>query len=125
MSYAAYAAKQAASETPRELEIRAISHVTRQLVEANAPHAEPMQRTRALNNNRRLWSLLVQDLSEPANQLPDALKARYISLGLFVQKTCMAAMMGRQDLAGLIAINNDVLDALGRQGQAAACATAA
>ncbi len=125
MSYAAYAARQAASESPRDLEIRAISHVTRQLVDANRPGADRMVRIRALNGNRKLWSLLVQDLSEPANLLPDALKGRYISLGLFAQKASMTAMNDKNDLSAIIAINNDVLEALNRQNSALSPATAA
>ena len=125
MSYAAYAARQAASESPRDLEIRAISHVTRQLVDANRPGADRMTRIRALNGNRKLWSLLVQDLSEPANLLPDALKGRYISLGLFAQKVSMTAMNDKSDLSAIIAINNDVLEALNRQNSALSPATAA
>ena len=119
MSYAAYAARQAAAESPRDLEIRAISHVTRQLSDANKPDADKIARLRALNGNSKLWSLLMQDLQEPANGLPDMLKARYISLGLFAQKTSVAAMTNDKDLSSVIAINNDVLEALNLQSAAA------
>ena len=37
MTYAAYAGVQNAIESARDLEIRAISHITRQLIEANRP----------------------------------------------------------------------------------------
>ena len=125
MSYAAYAARQSANETPRDLEIRAISHVTRQLAEANKPGADKIDRVRALNGNSKLWSLLMQDLEEPANLLPDVLKARYISLGIFAQKTSVAAMTNDKDLSAVIAINNDVLEALNLQKPATAPATGA
>jgi flagellar biosynthesis regulator FlaF len=125
MSYAAYAARQSATETPRDLEIRAISHVTRQLSDANKPGADRIERIRALNGNSKLWSLLMQDLEEPANLLPDVLKARYISLGIFAQKTSVAAMTNDKDLSTVIAINNDVLEALNLQKPATAPATGA
>lgn len=115
MSYAAYAQAQNATESPRDLEIRAIAHITRQLIEANKAEAEPMARIRSLNGNMRLWSLLMQDLSDPGNSLPEDLKARYISLGLFARRTSMAALSGASDLSPLIRINTDVLDALDRQ----------
>ena len=54
MSYAAYAGAQKASETPRDLEMRAVSHVTRQLVDANEPSTDPIGRIRALNDNIKL-----------------------------------------------------------------------
>jgi flagellar biosynthesis activator protein FlaF len=120
MSYAAYAGVQNANESPRDLEIRAISHITRQLIEANQPGAEPIDRTRALNGNMRLWSLLIQDLSDPGNALPDALKGRYISLGLFARRTSLKALTTPTDLGLLIRLNTDVLEALDRQRQSQA-----
>jgi flagellar biosynthesis regulator FlaF len=120
MSYAAYARTQTAIETPRDLEIRAISHITRQLIEANKPGADLLDRTRALNGNIRLWSLLMQDLSNPGNALPDVLKARYISLGLFARRTSLRALKAPSDLSVLISLNSDVLDALDRQRQSQA-----
>ena len=119
MSYAAYAAVQNAVETPRDLEIRAISHITRQLVDANTPEADPLDRVRALNGNIRLWSMLVDDLSDPANALPDPVKGNYISLGLFAHRASLKALSHATDLSPLIRINTDVLEALDQQRQAA------
>ena len=45
MSYAAYAGVQNAVESARDLEIRAISHITRQLIEANQPKVAPITQT--------------------------------------------------------------------------------
>jgi flagellar biosynthesis regulator FlaF len=121
MSYAAaYAGVQNAVESARDLEIRAISHITRQLIEANKPGVAPLDRTRALNGNIRLWSLLMQDLSNPGNALPDALKGRYISLGLFARRASLKALNNASDLGLLIRLNTDVLDALDRQRQSQA-----
>jgi flagellar biosynthesis regulator FlaF len=117
MSYAAYASAQTAIETPRDLEFRAISHITHNLIEANKPDTKPLDRTRALNGNIRLWSLLMQDLSSPGNKLPDALKSRYISIGLFARRTSLKALKDKSDLSLLIRLNTDVLDALDRQRQ--------
>jgi flagellar protein FlaF len=122
MSYAAYATVQNAIETPRDLEIRAISHVTRQLTEANEPGAEAMTRIRALNSNVKLWSILVQDLSSPENGLPEKIKASYISLGMFAQRRSVAALTTSADLSTLIRLNTDILDALDHQRQASIAA---
>jgi flagellar protein FlaF len=118
MGYGAYAEIQKATETPRDLESRAISHITHQLKSANAPDANPLDRIRALNGNMRLWSLLIEDLSGENNALPEALRARYISLGLFAHRASQAALSSRVDLSGLIRINTDVLDALNQQRMA-------
>jgi flagellar protein FlaF len=122
MSYAAYAGAQQAAETPRDLEIRAISHITSQLLDANKPDAEPMSRIRALNGNVRLWSLLTEYLSDPANALPDSIKASYISLGVFARRTSVAALTTSTDLSTLIGLNTDVLEALDHQRQASLAA---
>lgn len=119
MSHAAYASTQKAAEGPRDLEIRAISHITGKLVAANDPGVEPMDRIHALNGNVRLWSLLTQDLSDPGNALPTQIKASYLSIGNYVRKASLSAMAGKGCLSTLIKINTDILDALEVQRRAA------
>ena len=115
MSYSTYAKIQSANESGRDLEIRAISHITRQLADANAPGTEPMTRIRALNGNIQLWTLLMQDLNDPGNALPAPIKARYVSIGLYARRASMTALSKATDLTTLIRINTDVLDALDYQ----------
>ena len=117
MSYAAYAGVQKSTESSRDLEIRAISFTTQQLAQANKPDAEPLDRIRALNGNIRLWGMLVEDLSDPGNALPEPIKANYISLGLYVRRASLTALSKATatDLTTLISINTDVLDALDYQ----------
>ena len=119
MSYEAYAIAQKAGETSRDLEIRAVSHVTRRLVEVNQPDATPLDRVHALNDNAKLWTVFIENLEDPGNALPDTLKASYISIGMFARRTSLAAMAGGAGLAALIDINTDVLEALNHQRIAA------
>ena len=119
MSYEAYATAQKAGETPRELEIRAVSHVTRRLAEVNRADAAPLDRVLAINDNAKLWTVLIEDLEDPSNALPDTLKASYISIGMFARRTSLAAMTSGAGLAALIEINTDVLEALNHQRLAA------
>jgi flagellar protein FlaF len=119
MGYEVYAGVQQATESARDLEIRAIAHVTRQLADVNQPEADPLARIRALNGNMKLWSLLMQDLESPGNGLPDEIKANYISIGRYVHRTSLASLQGQEPLDGLIALNTDVLDALHQQRNAA------
>jgi len=120
MTYKVYAGIQKAHESPRDLEIRAISHITRQLVEADQPQSDPIDRIKALNGNMRLWSLLTQDLANPGNQLPDTIKANYIALGRFVIRASLSSLVKRDSLKTLIQINMDVLEALHQQQMACA-----
>ncbi len=115
MSYAAYAGIQKSTESSRDLEIRAISFITQQLAQANQPDVEPLVRIRALNGNIRLWGLLIEDLSDPGNALPDPIKANYVSLGLYARRASVTALSKAADLTTLIRINTDVLDALDYQ----------
>jgi flagellar biosynthesis regulator FlaF len=119
MNYAANTQVQNAIGTPRTLEMQAISHITHQLVAANTPDADPLDRTRALNGNLKLWSMLVEDLSDPGNTLPDPIKGSYISLGMFAHRASLKALTAEADLAPLIRINVDVLEALNQQRLAA------
>jgi len=119
MSYAAYANVQKATETARDIEIRAVSHVTKRLAEVNEPDAAPLERVLALNDNIKLWNMLIEDLEDPGNALPDVLKASYISIGMFARRSSLAALSQDTNLATLIDINIDVLEALNSQRLAA------
>ena len=119
MSYAAYANVQKASETPRDIEIRAVSDITRRLADVNQPGVAPLDRILALNDNILLWNTLIEDLEDPGNALPDTLKASYISIGMFVRRSSLAALAQETNLATLIGINTDVLEALNQQRLAA------
>jgi len=43
-------------------------------------------RVRALADNRRLWMTVMDLVRDPANRLPDALRASIVSVGLSVQR---------------------------------------
>ena len=48
-------------------------------------------RTRALADNERLWTTVIDLLSDPDNALPDGLRASIISVGLAVQREMRGA----------------------------------
>jgi flagellar protein FlaF len=48
--------------------------------------ATPIQRVRALADNRQLWITVTGLMRDPANRLPESLKASLVSLGLAVQR---------------------------------------
>jgi len=75
-----------------------------------AQNADPITRTRALADNRRLWMTVVDLVHDPANALPEDLRAAIASVGLSVQRE-----MNRDapDFAFLIAVNENIADGLG------------
>ena len=69
----------------------------------------PIGKTRALADNRRLWIAVCDLMRDPSNQLPDALRARIVSIGKAVLRESDSA---RPDIAFLINVNEQIADAL-------------
>ena len=110
MSISAYHRRQAAAEKPRELERRAFSIVIGKLVGAKECGGRPL--IDACYLNYQLWSTLQADLVLQDNALPDDLKARLISLSLWVQRYTPAVMQGTASPDPLIAVNKNILEGL-------------
>ncbi len=51
-----------------------------------AKGAESIQKVRALADNRRLWMTVSDQLRDPANALPEPLRASILSVGATVQR---------------------------------------
>ena len=51
-----------------------------------ARHGGPMERVRALSDNRRLWSAVLTLVYDPASKLPLRLRGAIASIGLTVQR---------------------------------------
>ena len=92
MSISAYRRRQEMAEKPRELERRAFSIVTGKL--AGAKDKGGPQLIDACYLNYQLWSTLQGDLALPDNALPVELKARLLSLSIWVQRYTHDVMRG-------------------------------
>lgn len=124
MSYARYAATQAATEHSREAEIRAFATIARELEAAGSAR---VARVAALHRNMRLWSVLQTDLLHEGNKLPPQLKGMLVSLAVYAQKASMAAMDDDRPLRSLAELNRDMAEGLAAQrlARSMAAATAA
>lgn len=113
MSLQAYKAAASRTETPRELEYRLFGQVTRALMQAaEAPSTDVKTRIDALDWNRRLWTTLATDCSDPDNALAKSLRAQIISISLFVSRHSSAVMRGDEDFGPLIDINRSIMQGL-------------
>ncbi|MBC6980596.1 flagellar biosynthesis regulator FlaF [Caulobacter sp. 17J80-11] len=113
MSLQAYQRAAQRAENPREAEYRLFGQVTRALMEAaKADPSDFKTRIEALDWNRRLWSTLATDCSDPANGQPDALRAQIISLSIWVNKHSSAVMRREEEFEPLIEINRIVMQGL-------------
>ena len=121
MSLQAYKTATARAENPREAEYRLFGQVTRALIDASrADPTDIKTRIDALDWNRRLWSTLATDCSNPDNTLPAPLRAQLISISLFVSRHSSAIMRGEEDFQALIDINRMIMQGLAGPGTAEA-----
>lgn len=120
MSLQAYKTAAARAESPREMEYRLFGQVTRALVHASTVDRSDVQtRIDALDWNRRLWSALATDCSNPDNALAAPLRAQIISISLFVNRHSSEIMRGDEDFEPLIDINKMVMQGLATALEAA------
>jgi flagellar protein FlaF len=110
MSIAAYRKRQEAAESPRELERRAFRTVIGKLTEGKEKGGRALIEACFLNS--QLWSALTIDLALPDNGLPKELKARLISIALWVQRYTPQAMQGSVSPDPLISVNRNILEGL-------------
>ena len=104
MNQAARAYQAAATHrTQREQEADVFRRATGAL--QTARDADPIQRVRALADNRRLWLTVGDLMRDPLNALPAELRAGIVSVGLAVQRE-----MDRDspDFDFLIAVNESI-----------------
>jgi flagellar protein FlaF len=119
MSLRAYQQAATRAEAPRDAEYRLFGQVTRALMVASEAAATDISaRIDAIDWNRRLWSTLARDCSEPGNQLPAEVRASIISLSLFVGRHSSEVMRGDDDFETLIEINKMMMQALGHKSEA-------
>jgi flagellar biosynthesis activator protein FlaF len=83
----------------------------------SAQDSGPVALVRALVDNRRLWSTVLDLVRDPDNRLPAPLRAAIVSVGMTVQREMDQA---QPDVDFLIEINNQV--AVGLSGAFAAAA---
>jgi flagellar protein FlaF len=123
MSLRAYQQATARAESPREAEYRLFGQVTRALIEAAKLDPSDLRgRVDALDWNRRMWSALGADCAAPDNQLPEALRAQFISLSIWVSKHTSAVIRREEDIEPLIDVNRIIMQGLAPMGASEAAA---
>jgi flagellar protein FlaF len=120
MSISAYRQRKEAAESPRELERRAFTTTIGKLMEAKAKGGRHL--VDACYLNQQLWTALLVDLALPQNGLADDLKARLISIGLWVHRYTPNVMLGKAPIDALITVNRSILEGLSTQAAPAAAA---
>lgn len=103
-------------ETPRgarERERQAIGRSIELLQEADAKGARSREAVEALLFVRRLWGALMEDLSSPDNDLPAALRADLISIGIWVMREAEQIRLEKSsNFKGIIEVSQAISDGL-------------
>ena len=118
MSLRAYQQAAARSENPRDTEYRIFGQVTRALIDAAQTSSDAVKRIDALDWNRRLWSALAADCAQPQNELPYEVRARIISLSMWVGRHTAAVVRREEDFEPLIDLNKTMMQGLSARGAA-------
>jgi flagellar biosynthesis activator protein FlaF len=97
----------------RSREQRALDHGVSLLKRLQGGDLESPEENEALLYIRRLWAFFVEDLANPRNGLPEALRAELISIGLWIIKEADRIRQDKAtDVDELVAINVIIRDAL-------------
>ena len=114
MSLQAYQQAQQATESPQNTEYRLFAQVTRALMDVKDLPRIDKSLIDAVHWNRRLWDTLMTDCASPANQLPAALSAQIISVGIWVGKYSSEIMRKGASMDPLITVNRTIMEGLGQ-----------
>ena len=99
--------------TAREREREALDHTLEILARAEQHGPRSPQAVEAIYVTRTLWSILVEDLANPENALPESLRAGLISIGLWVMRETDAVRTGKsQSFQGIIDVTTMIRDGL-------------
>ena len=101
------------TQDARERERQAMQRAVELLELAQEKGAKSMEAAEALNYLNRLWHLFIDDLAKPENDLPDALRAELISIGIWITNEINRMRLGKSDnFSGLIEICSIIRDGL-------------
>ena len=100
-------------QTMRARERQAMDRVIGMLRAAKDKGPGSRERVEALFYLRRLWTIFLNDLNDPNNELPEQLRAGIISIGIWMMKEIDRVRGGlTNDLTPMIEINALIRDGL-------------
>jgi flagellar biosynthesis activator protein FlaF len=112
MSLKTYHRVQLAVEDPRTTEYRLFGQVTGALIDARTGKAQGAPLVKAVDWNKRLWRTLAADCMDDRNTLTEDVRAKIVSLSLWVSKYSRRVTRERAPLDPLIEINRTIMQGL-------------
>jgi flagellar protein FlaF len=112
MSHRAYQSTQRITEDPRATEYRLFGQVTGALIDVQTKGVTGGPLAEALDWNGRLWRTLAADCMDDRNQLPKEVRAKIVSLSLWVTKYSKQVRRNGAPVSPLIEINRTIMQGL-------------
>jgi flagellar protein FlaF len=112
MTLKAYQKTQRITEDPRQTEYRLFGQVTGALIDAQKNNARGTPLVEAIDWNKRLWRTLAADCLDDRNQLSQDVRAKIVSLSLWVTKYSKEVTRQGASLDPLIAVNRTIMQGL-------------
>lgn len=112
MTHQAYQNTQRITEDGRATEYRLFGQVTGALIDAQKVGAKGGPLVEAVDWNRRLWRTLAVDCMDDHNQLPREVRAKIVSLSLWVTKYSKEVTRQGASMEPLIEINRTIMQGL-------------
>ncbi len=81
--------------TSRDREREALDRSIEAMQKAEEAGPRSREAVEAIYLTRSLWTILVEDLAEPENGLPEDLRASLISVGLWIMREAEAIRLGK------------------------------
>ena len=115
MTLRAYQQTQLITEDPRQTEYRLFGQVTGALIDAQKRNLVGGPLVEAIDWNRRLWRTLAADCLDDRNRLSREVRAKIVSLSLWVAKYSKDVARNGAPLDPLIEVNRTIMQGLEQQ----------
>lgn len=113
MTLQAYQNTQRITEDSRTTEYRLFGQVTGALIDAQkAGKADAPPLVEAIDWNKKLWRTLAADCMDDRNQLPQDVRAKIVSLSLWIAKYSRQVTRNGASLDPLIEVNRNMMQGL-------------
>jgi flagellar protein FlaF len=112
MTLQAYQNTQRITEDPRNAEYRLFGQVTGALIDAQKSAKDAAPLVEAIDWNKKLWRTLAADCMDDRNQLPQDVRAKIVSLSLWIAKYSRQVTRNGASLEPLIEVNRNMMQGL-------------
>ncbi|KUO58525.1 MAG: flagellar biosynthesis regulator FlhF [Alphaproteobacteria bacterium BRH_c36] len=103
-------------DDPHEVRVReqkALDHSIRLMERAEKAGPNSVEAVEAVTFLTKLWSMLIEDLASPENDLPKELRAHIISIGIWILKEAEKIRSGKSNsFSGLLAVSMAIAEGL-------------